>query len=99
MRNTPPVISTVRAMTNKPLRGISMESVRLTAPISHSGGLALTSRAPKIERSACCITSDNPQVASSVSRGRWYKRLIITRSTTQPSEPATRNDKAMAKKK
>ena len=58
-------------MTNRPLRGISMASVGFHEPISHSGSVALTSRAPKIERNACCITSDSPQVASRVSSGRW----------------------------
>ena len=65
------VSSSVTAITNRPLRGMSMASVGLNEPISQSGMLALTSRAPKIERNACCITSDSPQVANSVSSGRW----------------------------
>ncbi|MCY1562171.1 hypothetical protein D9M68_995280 [compost metagenome] len=65
-----PVSSRVRAIMNRPLRGISMDSVKLNEPISHSGGVALTTRAPNTERKVCCITRDSPQVASSVSSGR-----------------------------
>ena len=84
---------------NRPLRGISMASVKFTEPINQAGGSALTSRAPNTERKVCCITRDRPQVASKVSSGRLYKRLIIAHSTSQPTAPATRNDRAMAKKK
>ncbi|MNU97611.1 hypothetical protein D3C71_876930 [compost metagenome] len=57
-------------MTNSPLMGMSTPSSGCQDPISQSGSVGLTSRGPNSERSVCCSTSDKPQVASSVSRGR-----------------------------
>ena len=44
---------------------------------------------PKIERTACCSTSDRPQVASSVSSGRPYRKRMMPRSMAMPTAPAT----------
>ncbi len=57
-------------MTNTPLIGMSIVSVGLNEPISHSGSVGVTSRAPKMDRKACCMIRLRPQVASSVSSGR-----------------------------
>ncbi|MNU56981.1 hypothetical protein D3C71_460890 [compost metagenome] len=45
---------------------------------------------PKIVRIACCRMSDTPQVASSVSSGRPYRKRITPRSMTKPTKPVTR---------
>ena len=65
-----PVMSSVRPMTNRPLICTSIESVTGSEPIIHCGSSTPTSRAPKIERNACCMIRLSPQVASRVSSGR-----------------------------
>src|ERR1022692_337857 len=68
--HTQKVSSNVSPITNTPLIGISMLGVGLKEPINHSGSVGVTSRAPKVERNACCMMRLKPQVASSVSSGR-----------------------------
>src|SRR5687768_4614785 len=76
--------------------GISMVGVGLREPISQSGSVALTSRGPKVERNACCITRLRPQVASKVSNGRRYKYRTIECSMNQPNAPASTKLTTMA---
>ena len=45
---------------------------------------------PKAVRTACCRISDTPQVASSVSSGRPYRKRMTVRSMPTPIAPATR---------
>ena len=47
---TPKVISSVSPITNRPLIGTSMMSVRLIEPRRYSGKVTPTSRAPNTER-------------------------------------------------
>ena len=63
-------MSSVKPMTNKPLIGTSIVSVTCSEPIIQGGNSTPTSRAPKIERKACCMIRLSPQVASRVSSGR-----------------------------
>lgn len=60
----------VSVITNRPLICASIASVSWSEPIIQSGKDTPTSRAPKIERQACCRMRLRPQVASSVSSGR-----------------------------
>ncbi|MNY36377.1 hypothetical protein D3C86_1708610 [compost metagenome] len=67
---TRPATQSVSAITNRPLMGMSSPGAGDQEPISQSGRVGLTSLGPKMERKACCMPSDSPQVASRVSRGR-----------------------------
>ena len=61
------------------------------APLIQAGVPTLRLSAPKIDRTACCSTSDRPQVASNVSSGRPYRNRISSRSIATPTAPDTRN--------
>jgi len=67
---TSAVMNNVSPITNTPLIGISIVSVGLNEPISQSGSVGVTSRAPNVDRKVCCMMRLNPHVASSVSSGR-----------------------------
>src|SRR5487761_2802702 len=59
---TAPVTRIDMTITKMPLSGISMSGVGFHEPISQSGRVALTSRAPKAERNSCCMMRLSPQV-------------------------------------
>ena len=61
------------------------------APLIQAGVPTSRLLAPNTLRTACCNTSDRPQVASSVSSGRPYKNRINPRSIKIPTAPDTRN--------
>ncbi len=50
---------------------------------------------PKIVRTPCCSARLTPKVASSVSRGRPYRKRMMNRSISTPTRPATRNAHGM----
>ena len=66
----PAVTTSVSAITNMPLIGMSSPSAGAQEPISQSGSVGLTSFGPIAVRNTCCIARLRPQVASSVSSGR-----------------------------
>ena len=89
----------VSPIVSRPLIGIWMLSVACTAPIIQGGNSTPTSRAPKIVRRHCCMISDSPQVASSVSKGRLYRCRISSHSVAKPSRNDAPNATTVAPKK
>ncbi|MNL64022.1 hypothetical protein D3C87_1881980 [compost metagenome] len=61
-----------------------MEST-CTPPLIHAGFSTPTFCAPKIVRTSCISTRLMPQVASSVSSGRPYRKRSTLRSSTAPT--------------
>ena len=51
---------------------------------------------PNVVRTACCRIRLMPQVASSVSSGRPYRKRMTPRSIAMPTSAATRNASGMA---
>ena len=64
---------------------------RWNEPVMKAGAETGRLSGPKAVRTACCSTSDTPQVASRVSSGRPYRNRITVRSMATPIAPATRN--------
>ena len=63
--------------------------MKLGAPTSRLVG-------PNEVRTACCRIRLMPQVASSVSSGRPYRKRMTPRSIAMPTSAATRNASGMA---
>ncbi|MDT4823881.1 hypothetical protein FQZ97_571210 [compost metagenome] len=65
-------------------------------PLIQPGFSTPTFCAPKSERTSCCSIRLMPQVASSVSSGRPYRKRITPRSSTAPTSADARNDTGIA---
>src|SRR3990167_2423430 len=81
---TPASTASAKATMITRLQGSCRLSMSCTQPLIHAGFSTPTFCAPNTLRTSCCSIRLMPQVASSVSSGRPYRKRITPRSSTAP---------------